>query len=49
MSADDKRPRIEAVSEQESINGDREEAEIRSITALQERKNVSWKPQMESV
>lgn len=49
MSADDRRPRIETVSGQELINGDREEAEIRRVTAVQERKNVSWKAQMESV
>lgn len=45
MSTEDRRPKMEAVCGQEPIKEDRE-VEIRRITALQERKNVLWKPKM---
>lgn len=45
MSTEDRRPKMEAVCGQEPIKEDRE-VEIRRVTALQERKNVLWKPKM---
>lgn len=46
MSTEDRRPKMEAVRGQEPIKEDRE-VEMRRVTALQERKNVLWKPKMQ--